>query len=104
MFVLDFVLLVVLSATMRRAHAPTTPTCGQPSPSKPEQMDIPIGTMMELPRACQLADQIVGTESVDFMSFGTNVSFPLYPFLCCVVLCVVVCVWGGGGMSGYVCA
>ncbi len=30
--------------------------------------------MMELPRACVMADEIVGTESVEFMSFGTNVS------------------------------
>lgn len=39
----------------------------------PAQLDIPIGTMMELPRACMTADEIVGTESVEFMSFGTNV-------------------------------
>lgn len=37
------------------------------------QLDIPIGTMMELPRACQTADEIVATDSVEFMSFGTNV-------------------------------
>lgn len=37
------------------------------------QMDIPIGTMMELPRACQTADDIIATDGVDFMSFGTNV-------------------------------
>ena len=30
--------------------------------------------MMELPRACQTADQIVATDAVEFMSFGTNVS------------------------------
>ncbi|CAN0131065.1 unnamed protein product, partial [Hapterophycus canaliculatus] len=35
-------------------------------------LDIPIGTMVELPRACQTADQIVGTEGVEFISFGTN--------------------------------
>ncbi|CBN74442.1 Pyruvate, phosphate dikinase [Ectocarpus siliculosus] len=37
-----------------------------------EELDIPIGTMMELPRACVTADEIVGTEGVEFMSFGTN--------------------------------
>ncbi|CAN0531539.1 unnamed protein product [Ectocarpus sp. 12 AP-2014] len=36
------------------------------------ELDIPIGTMMELPRACVTADEIVGTEGVEFMSFGTN--------------------------------
>eukprot|EP00903_Cladosiphon_okamuranus_P013193 g12305.t1 len=36
------------------------------------ELDIPIGTMMELPRACVTADQIVGTDRVEFMSFGTN--------------------------------
>eukprot|EP00752_Nemacystus_decipiens_P009745 g8703.t1 len=36
------------------------------------ELDIPIGTMMELPRACVTADDIVGTDAVDFMSFGTN--------------------------------
>lgn len=36
------------------------------------KLDIPIGTMMELPRACQTADQVVGTDGVEFMSFGTN--------------------------------
>lgn len=40
-----------------------------------QQVDIPIGTMMELPRACQTADDIVNTDSVKFMSFGTNVGF-----------------------------
>ena len=38
------------------------------------QVEIPIGTMMELPRACQTADEVVGTHGVEFMSFGTNVS------------------------------
>nr|AIT69949.1 pyruvate orthophosphate dikinase [Sargassum henslowianum]AIT69950.1 pyruvate orthophosphate dikinase [Sargassum henslowianum]AIT69954.1 pyruvate orthophosphate dikinase [Sargassum vachellianum] len=33
---------------------------------------IPIGTMLELPRACETADQIVGTDGVEFISFGTN--------------------------------
>lgn len=37
-------------------------------------MTIPIGTMMELPRACQTADVIAKTDGVNFMSFGTNVS------------------------------
>ncbi|CAM9564819.1 unnamed protein product [Sphacelaria rigidula] len=36
------------------------------------EMTIPIGTMMELPRACQTADVIAKTDGVKFMSFGTN--------------------------------
>nr|AIT69957.1 pyruvate orthophosphate dikinase [Sargassum horneri] len=35
-------------------------------------VEIPIGTMLELPRACETADQIVGTDAVEFISFGTN--------------------------------
>ena len=34
------------------------------------ELDIPIGTMIELPRACVVADQIA--EHADFFSFGTN--------------------------------
>ncbi len=34
------------------------------------KLEIPIGTMIELPRACLLADQI--GEYADFFSFGTN--------------------------------
>ncbi len=33
-------------------------------------LDIPIGTMIELPRACLVAEQIA--EKADFFSFGTN--------------------------------
>jgi pyruvate,orthophosphate dikinase len=33
-------------------------------------LDIPIGTMIELPRACLVAEQIA--EQADFFSFGTN--------------------------------
>lgn len=40
----------------------------------PVQVDIPVGTMIELPRACQTADEIVKNKDVKFMSFGTNVS------------------------------
>nr|AIT69956.1 pyruvate orthophosphate dikinase [Dictyopteris undulata] len=36
------------------------------------ELDIPIGTMIELPRACQTADDIVKIKDVRFMSFGTN--------------------------------
>jgi pyruvate, orthophosphate dikinase len=31
-----------------------------------------IGTMIELPRACVLADKIAGLGGADFFSFGTN--------------------------------
>ncbi len=34
------------------------------------ELEIPIGTMIELPRACLVADQIA--EQADFFSFGTN--------------------------------
>lgn len=48
------------------------------------QLEIPIGTMMELPRACVTADEIVGTDAVEFMSFGTNVrSRELHGFFSC---------------------
>src|SRR5262249_20731052 len=33
-------------------------------------LEVPIGTMIELPRACLIADQIA--EHADFFSFGTN--------------------------------
>nr|AIT69948.1 pyruvate orthophosphate dikinase [Ishige okamurae] len=37
-----------------------------------QQVKIPVGTMIELPRACQTADEIVETDGVSFVSFGTN--------------------------------
>src|SRR5437867_5554072 len=35
-----------------------------------EKLDFKVGTMIELPRACLLADRIVA--HADFFSFGTN--------------------------------
>lgn len=54
---------------------PSIPALASPTPAHVycTQLDIPIGTMMELPRACVTADEIVGTDGVEFMSFGTNV-------------------------------
>jgi pyruvate,orthophosphate dikinase len=40
------------------------------SESREQPLDFSIGTMIELPRACLLADQIVA--HADFFSFGTN--------------------------------
>jgi pyruvate,orthophosphate dikinase len=34
------------------------------------EMEVPVGTMIELPRACLVAEQIA--EKADFFSFGTN--------------------------------
>ncbi len=34
------------------------------------ELNIPVGTMLELPRACMVADEIAG--AADFFSFGTN--------------------------------
>ena len=52
--------------------------------------------MMELPRACQTADQIVATDAVEFMSFGTNVSASSSINVLVVVL-MMAGVGAGGG-------
>lgn len=50
--------------------------------------------MIELPRACQTADDIVGTDGVEFISFGTNVreergNVLRFVSSSCVCVCVV---------------
>ena len=37
-----------------------------------KRIDIPIGTMIEIPRACVTADEIAGSGGAEFFSFGTN--------------------------------
>jgi pyruvate,orthophosphate dikinase len=55
--------LEMLRAESEQIVAQVQQECGQP-------IDIPIGTMIELPRAAVTADQIA--EVADFFSFGTN--------------------------------
>lgn len=62
--------LVAYAEELRRMRAIITETLEQELASVGRSLDIPIGTMIELPRAAVVADQIAAY--ADFFSFGTN--------------------------------
>ena len=62
--------LVGIEAELARLRALVESTARQVFAHRGESIDIKIGTMIELPRACLVADRIA--EHADFFSFGTN--------------------------------
>jgi len=61
---------VSLTAELRVLREETVRVMGEVSAECGAEIDIPIGTMIELPRAAVMADTIA--EVADFFSFGTN--------------------------------
>ena len=62
--------LVAFAEELRRMRAIITETLEEEFERAGRRLEIPIGTMIELPRAAVVADQIA--EHADFFSFGTN--------------------------------
>jgi len=62
--------LVSLTAEIRTLREETAKVIADVSAECGTELDIPIGTMIELPRAAVMADTIA--EHADFFSFGTN--------------------------------
>src|SRR5690606_2831241 len=62
--------LVAFAEELRRMRALITQVLEEEFAAAGRRLEIPIGTMIELPRAAVVADQIA--EHADFFSFGTN--------------------------------
>ena len=62
--------LVSVKAELSTLRAETEAVIARVSDEEATEVDIPIGTMIELPRAAVCADEIA--EEADFFSFGTN--------------------------------
>src|SRR5690606_23118185 len=62
--------LVGLPEELQRLRALTEQTAKQVIKEQGARIEYTVGTMIELPRACVVADQIA--EHADFFSFGTN--------------------------------
>jgi len=62
--------LVAFAEELRRMRQVVTDTVAEELQAAGAQLDITVGTMIELPRAAVTADQIA--EHADFFSFGTN--------------------------------
>ncbi|MFV0252824.1 MAG: pyruvate, phosphate dikinase [Beutenbergiaceae bacterium] len=62
--------LVAYAEELRRMREVIVATLEEEFQAAGRRLDIPIGTMIELPRAAVVADQIA--EYADFFSFGTN--------------------------------
>ncbi len=62
--------LVAYAEELKRMREIITQTLEEEFDSAGRRLDVPIGTMIELPRAAVVADQIA--EFADFFSFGTN--------------------------------
>ena len=62
--------LVGLEAELRQLRAAIVATAEQVMEERGTRVEYTVGTMIELPRACVVADRIA--EHADFFSFGTN--------------------------------